>query len=271
MKHKRRAPESKYRPTRTRKLTLAQRAEVLPRELELAFREAKERGKQVPDVFIEEDIVPLAVLTRRQREGIDNAGQNLLKAADWGKINRSRLEYFWRTREDDLGVTTAAMAEKTTKVFKAARKLLDVVNINTEADTIVWTRLRDIAPLTLPPGIIIPAFDFDSIYPIITQFVSRAHLVCEVARADHRAPLDYSNHWHRFVEALAGVFEAHGWLPTAGKPKYGGDPNPPQSEFVKFVSAVWSTLPKDVCTHPPHDTPTAIIAAVAKSLKRRRR
>jgi hypothetical protein len=235
---------------------------MLPRGIQTAFRDAEASGKPVQGFFIAEPIIPLAPLTPSQRESI-NAVVKLSRDVDWGAIRGARVQYFMRTREDKLGVTTADMEKTTERIHKAARRLREVLDDHSEPHNIAWTRIRDAAQ---------PPFDRDSVYPVITQLVARAHLVNEAARAAHRAkPTDVTN-WDRLVLTLASVYEgATGRKPTAGKPKYGGDPNPPQSEFVRFVSGVWSTLPKDVCQHPQQGTATAINAAVAKSLARLRR
>ena len=268
MKRKRRAPESKYRPTRCRKLTPAEIAHMLPRGIQLAFRDAEARGKTVPVVGIAEEIVPLSPLTPSQREAI--AAVVKLKAEDWDTIHRARLEYLWSARQDNLGVTTLDMEKATDRIHKAARRFMDVLNDNSEPHNIAWTRIRDVGPPTLPPGIIIPAFDLDSIYPIISQLSGRTHLVCKAAAADHRAkPNDDLTHFDRLVGELADVFEARVGRATAPKPT-GSNTSPPQSRFVKFFSGVWSTLPRDVCQHPQQGTTTAIKAAVAKSLALRR-
>jgi hypothetical protein len=269
MKRKRRAPESKYRPTRCRKLTPAEIAHMLPRGIQLAFRDAEARGKTVPVVGIAEEIVPLSPLTPSQREAI--AAVVKLKAEDWDTIHRARLEYLWSARQDNLGVTTLDMEKATDRIHKAARRFMDVLNDNSEPHNIAWTRIRDVGPPTLPPGIIIPAFDLDSIYPIISQLSGRTHLVCKAAAADHRAkPNDDLTHFDRPVGELADVFEARvGRRATAPKPT-DSNTSPPQSRFEKFFSGVWSTLPRDVCQHPQQGTTTAIKAAVAKSLALRR-
>jgi hypothetical protein len=219
-------------------------------------------------VFIEEPIKPLAPLTPSQQESIEAVVK--LKAEDWHTIHRARLEYLWHTREDKLGVTTADMKIATERVHKAALALLDVLSLQTEPHVIAWARIGRVESFPLPPGIL--AFDLDSIYPIISGLAARAHLVCEDARADHRSKPHYDlTHFNRFVGTLASVYErATGRPPTAGKPKYGGDPNPPQNEFVRLVSTVWRTLPKDECKHPQQDSPSSIIEAVSKSLKRQR-
>jgi hypothetical protein len=121
MRHKRRVPESKYRPTRHRKLTPAETARMLPRGIQLlAFRDAKARGKTVPDVWIAEEIVPLSPLTPSQRKPIEAMVK--LRAEDWHTIHRARLAYLWSARQDNLGVITADMEKAKNEVELAYQR-----------------------------------------------------------------------------------------------------------------------------------------------------
>jgi hypothetical protein len=131
------------------------------------------------------------------------------------------------------------------KIDKAAKALLDAIEINDHGHVLAWRELEATMPPTLKR---------DEVYPVITLLVSRSHIAAAHSKAQTdlaRSTFSPKIVWEDFVKGLATVFRANGWEVKISKSRGNGEGinTAHPSRFVNFAWALISSIPKDLREH----------------------
>jgi hypothetical protein len=131
------------------------------------------------------------------------------------------------------------------KIDKAAKKLLDAIEIYDHGHELAWRQLEATTPPTLKR---------DEVYPVISLLVSRTHIAAANSKAQTelaRSTFSPKKTWEDFAKGLAAVFRANGWEVKISKSRGNGEgiKTDHPSNFVNFAWALISSIPKDLREH----------------------
>jgi hypothetical protein len=131
------------------------------------------------------------------------------------------------------------------KIDKAAKALLEAIEISDHASVLAWRQLEATMPPTLKR---------DEVYSIISLLVSRTHVAAAHSKTQSeiaRSTFSPKKVWEDFARGLAAVYKANGWevkiSKSRGKGEGVGTPHP--STFVNFASILIESIPKDLREH----------------------
>jgi hypothetical protein len=201
-------------------------------------------------VAISTSAAPL--LTQNDRAKIQSAAETHFNEDEWQRVALARELFAIRRNEETNGVTAKDLAKKLTRLDAAADALLDAITVKNKTDEIALARLRHIEP---------PAFDFDAMYPMASDFRRRAHLALRALQMTPSNP--FHAPWNAFVQELAKIFELKGLKVPRSKPADHREP-PKLGAFAKFVFAVNATLPDHV--RPDRKGTAADVKAIVTAL-----
>jgi hypothetical protein len=131
------------------------------------------------------------------------------------------------------------------KIDKAAKALLDAIEIYDHGHVLAWRELEATLPHTLKR---------DDVYPVISLLVSRTHVAAAHSKTQteiNRSTFSPKKVWEEFAKGLAAVFKANGWDVKISKSRGNGEgiKTAHPSRFVNFAWALISCLPKDLREH----------------------
>jgi hypothetical protein len=134
------------------------------------------------------------------------------------------------------------------RIDKAAKALLDAIEIHDQSHVLAWQKLESPLPVTGRP------LKRDDIYPVISFLVSRSNIAAAQAKAQSGTsqstfrPMEV---WEDFARGVTQIFQENGWSVKISKSqgKNEGVSTPHPSPFVRFAWSLMCSLPKELREH----------------------